>query len=456
MTGRALFNEVFLEEAWVIVTTRSSAASATAGAANTTLMFERAGLGAGGGSGAASSPPAPSRATSIRAGDSCGPAVAAAAARPACSAPVRRACLAGAGRGKASDPSIRQKLMKLHTLGEVARMNNLRLKAAMAAKRDIPGLPNIAKLTMSEMVRQSRDLGLEIAAMAPSTPMTPTPLLLLDEATGMPWLAGVTEAALFAQDFRPSTAAPTRSSGTSMASGSSASPRSRASTRTRPTRTCPRTVDPRGLGSRWPSRAGGSSGARPGARASARRSGAAAGAAPGRRRRAWRRGCGARGAVGGHDDGAQADHDGRAPHEPAQHRHEGDHPEDAFTRQEGEERLGAAGHRPAQEPGRRRVPDAVHQGQGEQDPEAERQRQDRHDGQHRQDGQADGDHQAPPDDRPDAVLGASSTAGGPGARKPRIRPSSRVDTVTHTAIRVTTAVARFHAAGFQRSHDPST
>ena len=52
--------------------------------------------------------------------------------------------------------------MRLHTLNELARFTNLRLKAAKAAGRDIPGLPNIAKLSMSDIVRLSRDLGLGV------------------------------------------------------------------------------------------------------------------------------------------------------------------------------------------------------------------------------------------------------------------------------------------------------
>ena len=49
--------------------------------------------------------------------------------------------------------------MRLHTMQEIARYSNLRMKAARAAGKDIPGLPNIAKLSMSRMVRLTRDLG---------------------------------------------------------------------------------------------------------------------------------------------------------------------------------------------------------------------------------------------------------------------------------------------------------
>jgi alkylation response protein AidB-like acyl-CoA dehydrogenase len=90
--------------------------------------------------------------------------------------------------------------MQLHTIGEVARFNNLRLKAAMAAGKDIPGLPNISKLLMSNTVRLSRDVGLEIAGgYGMLHAYDGDARAALDEATGQPYLSGITEMALFAQ-----------------------------------------------------------------------------------------------------------------------------------------------------------------------------------------------------------------------------------------------------------------
>jgi alkylation response protein AidB-like acyl-CoA dehydrogenase len=104
------------------------------------------------------------------------------------------------GNGAVENPSIRQKLMQLHTIGELARMNNLRAKAAMAAGKDIPGLPNISKLLMSNTVRLSRDLGLEIAGgYGMLHAYEPEDRKALDDATGLPFLSGITEMALFAQ-----------------------------------------------------------------------------------------------------------------------------------------------------------------------------------------------------------------------------------------------------------------
>jgi alkylation response protein AidB-like acyl-CoA dehydrogenase len=90
--------------------------------------------------------------------------------------------------------------MKLYTLSEIGRINGLRLKAEKAAGRDIPGMANISKLSMSEITRFTRDLGLRIVG--------PSGMLhayksddrkTLDEATGNPFLGMITEMALFAQ-----------------------------------------------------------------------------------------------------------------------------------------------------------------------------------------------------------------------------------------------------------------
>ena len=102
--------------------------------------------------------------------------------------------------GKNNDPTIRQDLVRLHTYTQIGRFNNLRVKAAKAAGHDIPGMGNIAKLSMSHMVRLSRDLGLRIVG--------PSGMLhsydekgreAITEATGNPYLGAITEMALFAQ-----------------------------------------------------------------------------------------------------------------------------------------------------------------------------------------------------------------------------------------------------------------
>jgi len=76
----------------------------------------------------------------------------------------------------------------------------LRLKAEKAAGRDIAGAPNIAKLSMSEIMRQTRDLALRVAGPAGTLHAYDSEhRKVLDAATGTPELAFVTEMALFAQ-----------------------------------------------------------------------------------------------------------------------------------------------------------------------------------------------------------------------------------------------------------------
>jgi alkylation response protein AidB-like acyl-CoA dehydrogenase len=176
--------------------------------ANTTLMNERAGLGSGGGHAAAgaATPGTVVNDLARRAGDFVSTT----------GAPKRRGGGGSAGgmfgasykllvelakgNGKIADPSVRQDLMRLHTMNELGRFNNLRAKAAKAIGQDVPGLPNISKLSMSEIVRQQRDVGLRIIgpygtlhAYKPEDQQT------LNEATGNPFTAMVTGMSLFAQ-----------------------------------------------------------------------------------------------------------------------------------------------------------------------------------------------------------------------------------------------------------------
>jgi alkylation response protein AidB-like acyl-CoA dehydrogenase len=203
MTGRSLFNEVFLTDARVGDDAVVGGLGNGWKVANTTLMFERTGLGAGGGTGAVSlaTPGTVMGDLERRVGDFVGTRGRRSAGPEALfGASAKGLTAAAKAAGRSGDPTLRQKLMTLYSLGEVARFNTLRLKAAMAAGKDILGLPNIAKLLMSEMIRQSRDVGLEIAGPYGTLhAYSAEDRVVLDQATGMPELAMLTEAALFAQ-----------------------------------------------------------------------------------------------------------------------------------------------------------------------------------------------------------------------------------------------------------------
>jgi alkylation response protein AidB-like acyl-CoA dehydrogenase len=202
MTGRALFNEVFLEDARVPDSEIIGGLNNGWAVANTTLMFERAGLGSGGhGATSLATPGTVAGDLDKRAGDFVR------VRGDGGGDPV--GILGGASKalfemakatGRAEEPVLRQQLMKLHTLTELGRFNNLRLKAAKAAGKDIPGLPNISKLSMSEIVRQSRDLGLGLVGPYGTLHAYGAEARKeLDAATGNPFLGMITEMALFAQ-----------------------------------------------------------------------------------------------------------------------------------------------------------------------------------------------------------------------------------------------------------------
>jgi alkylation response protein AidB-like acyl-CoA dehydrogenase len=173
MTGRALFNEVFLDDARVHDDNRIGDLGQGWAVANTTLMNERASLGGGGGTSATSLalPGTVAGHLEKRAGDF-----------------VKKGSRSGtasilAGRsanmlqdlvkelGKVDDPLLRQDLMRLYSMDQISNWGVQRAKAGQAS----PALPNLAKLMMSEMTRLSRDLGLRIIGpagtlMGPDTP----------------------------------------------------------------------------------------------------------------------------------------------------------------------------------------------------------------------------------------------------------------------------------------------
>jgi alkylation response protein AidB-like acyl-CoA dehydrogenase len=193
MTGRALFNEVFMTDAQVSNNAVIGGVDHGWAVANTTLMNERTGLGSGGGSimGSGALPGTVAGHLERRAGDFAGQpkrptskratSTKAAGAQPksdtegtegesgALRAMGRSADLMiqlARGSTAASDPSVRQDLARLYTLGELGRFNALRLKAAKESGTDIPGMPNIAKLSMSQITRLSREVGLTILGAA--------------------------------------------------------------------------------------------------------------------------------------------------------------------------------------------------------------------------------------------------------------------------------------------------
>src|SRR5690606_33061182 len=139
MTGHAMFNEVFMEEAVVPDSALIGGLNNGWAVANTTLMNERAGLGSGGGHAAAgaATPGTIAKDLDRRAGDF----VSGGGGRRRGSGGSAGGMFASGykllvelakGNGKIEDASVRQDLMRLHTLNELGRFNNWRAKAGKA------------------------------------------------------------------------------------------------------------------------------------------------------------------------------------------------------------------------------------------------------------------------------------------------------------------------------------
>jgi alkylation response protein AidB-like acyl-CoA dehydrogenase len=208
MTGHALFNEVFMTDARVNDSAVIGGLNNGWAVANTTLMNERAGLGAGGGhaAGGLATPGTVAGDLERRAGDFVtggGRRKRGGSSGGMFGAGYKLLVELAKANGKIKDPSIRQDLVKLHTLNELGRFNNVRAKAAKSSgitSRDVAGGPNLAKLSMSEIVRQQRDVGLRIiGAYGTLHAYNGKDKAALDEATGNPFLGAITELSLFAQ-----------------------------------------------------------------------------------------------------------------------------------------------------------------------------------------------------------------------------------------------------------------
>jgi alkylation response protein AidB-like acyl-CoA dehydrogenase len=219
MTGHTLFSEVFMTDARVLDDAVIGEVNRGWAVANTTLLNERSGLGAGGGSpfGSGALPGTVAGHLERRAGDFVERAGGRGAGRSNGASPrdagsdgdgdggslgkmtSGAALMIGLakGSGAASNPSVRQDLARLHTLSELGRFNSLRLKSAKESGRDIPGMPNIAKLAMSQIINLSREVGLRIIGAAGMLhAYDDEGRRTLAETTGNPFYAMVTETAL--------------------------------------------------------------------------------------------------------------------------------------------------------------------------------------------------------------------------------------------------------------------
>jgi alkylation response protein AidB-like acyl-CoA dehydrogenase len=167
MTGSAMFNEVFFTDAVVGDDARIGELNNGWTVANTTLLYERSGMGAGGSRPLEwmARPGTVAGDLERRAGDVLRrrpPSEDGARTAESRTSPADPYIRLARALGKSGDPVIRQRLAQAHVLGELTRMNTERHKAMRAAGRDIAGIASFSKLLMADILRLNRDLGLQI------------------------------------------------------------------------------------------------------------------------------------------------------------------------------------------------------------------------------------------------------------------------------------------------------
>ena len=159
MTGRALFNEVFFDDAVVDDADLIGGLNNGWAVANTTLFFERSGIGAGSGGGGFPPPGTkegyPRPACRRRRDDARRTRTTAASPSPSSSRSARE-------RGRTDDPMLRQKLARLHSLTRIGELNGQRMKETAARGRDIPGFPNMAKNQQTITMKLVAEVALDI------------------------------------------------------------------------------------------------------------------------------------------------------------------------------------------------------------------------------------------------------------------------------------------------------
>jgi hypothetical protein len=164
-------------------------------------MFERSGLGAGGSGGSVAALPGTIGGDiARRAGDFLRARDLTDAGGGGGSMSVQNLSRLARANGTIDDADVRQSLAQLYSMNEIARYTNLRQRALAKAGKEIPGLGNIAKLSMSRILRLTRDLaGHILGPYATLHAYDADGVEALSAATDGATQPGVTESMLFAQ-----------------------------------------------------------------------------------------------------------------------------------------------------------------------------------------------------------------------------------------------------------------
>jgi len=156
MTGRAMFNEVFIDEARVPVANLIGGLNNGWAVANTTLAVERASLGSSAGAALASVMPGSiTNQFDKRAGDLLRSEDAVEAAASVGSDTLSLLRRLAAERGLDSDPIVRQGLADVYALSQLNRWNVAR---ARSRQRSTGVEPNLAKLLGNITLRRTREI----------------------------------------------------------------------------------------------------------------------------------------------------------------------------------------------------------------------------------------------------------------------------------------------------------
>jgi alkylation response protein AidB-like acyl-CoA dehydrogenase len=162
ITGHALFNEVFLDEAVVEHGNLIGGVNNGWAVTQTTLMFERTGIGAGGTMAAFPPPGAKGGFLDLRAGDAVD------VAQPGTVNKVLtidELLDLARGCGRANDPIIRQKLARLIAYARTGEWTAKRAVPEMARGRGA-GLPNVSKLAQTRISKLSSEIACDVIGAA--------------------------------------------------------------------------------------------------------------------------------------------------------------------------------------------------------------------------------------------------------------------------------------------------